>query len=219
MFAFLLCVVVTIYPTKQIHAVIWTVIKEALIAAIKAADLAVQRLQNKTIWLQNAQKALENTLSKLKLDEISSWMDKHKEQYAQYYDELRKVKEAISGYKKVKMIMQQQLAIVDEYKSALRLFRMDKHFTAAEINYMVQVYSGIIDESVKNLDQLFLVINSFSTEMTDGKRLVIINGVAGAIDENLADLRMFNAENVMLSLRRAKDEAEVKRIKAFYGIQ
>lgn len=216
---FLLCVVVTIYPNKKSHAVIWEVVRKALIAAIKAADFAVQRLQNKTIWLQNAQKTLENTLSKVKLDEISSWVEKHRDQYAQYYDELRQVKEAISGYKKVRTIMQQQLAIVDEYKSALRLFRQDKHFTATEIDYMVKVYSGILDQSVKNLDQLFLVVNSFSTEMTDGKRLEVISTVSNAIDENLTDLRMFNAENVQLSLQRSKDEIEVKRVKSFYGVQ
>ncbi|WP_276481023.1 conjugal transfer protein TraI [Paraflavitalea pollutisoli] len=213
------CVVLTVAPTQKSHAFIWDVVKQALIAAIKAADLAVQRLQNKTIWLQNAQKALENTLSKLKLDEISGWVEKHKEQYASYFDELRKVKEAISGYKKVKVIMQQQLAIVDEYKAALRLFRQDKHFTTKEIEYMVQVYSGILDQSIKNIDQLFLVIKSLNTEMTDGKRLEVINRVASAIDGNLADLRMFNAENVQLSLQRAKDATEVKRVKEIYGIK
>ncbi|WP_276484737.1 conjugal transfer protein TraI [Paraflavitalea pollutisoli] len=216
---FLLCVVVTIYPTQKSHAIIWEAVRKALIAAIKAADLAVQRLQNKTIWLQNAQKTLENTLSKVKLDEISSWIEKHKDQYAQYYDELRKVKQAISGYTKVKAVMQQQLAIVDEYKAALRLFRQDQHFTKEEIDFMVQVYSGILDHSVKNLDQLFLVVNSFNTEMTDGKRLTIINSVSAAIGQNLADLRMFNAENAQLSLQRAKDEIEAKRIKEIYGIR
>lgn len=215
---FLLCVGLTIYPFQKSHA-IWGLVQKALIAAIKAMDLAVQRLQNKTIWLQNAQKALENTLSKLKLEEISSWMEKHKEQYAKYYDELRKVKLAISGYKKVKDIMQQQLSIVAEYKRSLALFKKDKNFTAAEISYIIDVYTGIIDESIKNIDQLFLVVNSFSTEMTDGKRLEIINGVAGSISENLNDLRIFNTENIKLSLQRTKDEIEVKRLKSFYGIK
>jgi len=179
----------------------------------------VQRLQNKTIWLQNAQKALENTLSKLKLDEITDWVDKHKEQYAKYFDELAKVKQAISGYKKVKEIMQKQVAIVDEYKRAFNLFKNDKHFTAGEIEYMVQVYTGIVDESLKNLDQLFLVINALGTEMTDGKRIEIIGNVAAHIDENLNDLRDFNSQNVRLSLQRARDEKEINVVKAYYGLQ
>ena len=215
----ILCIGFTITPTQKSQAVIWVVVKAAIKKVIKALDLQVQRLQNKTIWLQNAQKTLENTMSKLQLDHITDWVSKHKEQYTQYFDELHKVKDAISGYKKVKEIMQKQVQIVDEYKRAFNLFRQDKHFTAAEIDYMLKVYTGIVDESLKNIDQLFLVINSFKTEMTDGKRLEIISGVAGHIDETLNDLREFNAQNVKLSLQRAKDEHEVETVKALYGLQ
>ena len=47
------------------------IIKEGIKKVIVAVDLKIQRLQNKTIWLQNAQKTIENTMSKLKLDQIS----------------------------------------------------------------------------------------------------------------------------------------------------
>lgn len=217
--ALVLCIGLTIAPTQKSHAIIWEVVRQALIAAIKAADIAVQRLQNKTIWLQNAQKTLENTLSKLKLDEISEWLDKNREQYAKYFDELKKVKELISGYQKVKEIMAKQVRVVEEYKRAFALFKQDKHFTPAEIQYMVQVYTGIVDESLKNLDQLFLVVNALNTKMTDGKRLEIISAVASHIDENLNDLRDFNSQNVRLSLQRSRDEQEVKQVKALYGIR
>ena len=212
------CIVLTILPTKKSHAIYWVVVKAAIKKAIKALDLQVQRLQNKTIWLQNAQKTLENTMSKLQLDQISDWVGKHKEQYAKYFDELNKVKEAISGFKKVKEIMQKQVMIVEEYKHAFGLLRQDKHFNSSEIDYMEKVYSGIIGESLKNIDQLFLVVNALNTKMTDGKRLEIINGVAGHIDENLNDLREFNNQNVKLSLQRSRDQNEVELVKSLYGI-
>ena len=40
------------------------------------------------------------------------------------------------------------------------------HFTPDEMEYMGKVYSGIIDASIKNLDQLSIVINSFNTQMS-----------------------------------------------------
>lgn len=217
--ALVLCMGLTIAPTQKSHAIIWEVVRQALIAAIKAADIAVQRLQNKTIWLQNAQKTLENTLSKLKLDEISDWLDKNREQYTKYYDELKKVKELISGYQKVKEIMEKQVRIVEEYKRAFALFKQDKHFTTGEIEYMAQVYTGIVDESLKNLDQLFLVVNALNTTMTDGKRLEVISAVAVHIDENLNDLRDFNSQNVRLSLQRSGDLREIEEVKVMYGIR
>jgi len=217
--ALVLCMGLTIMPTQKSHAIVWVVVKAALVKVIKAMDLAVQRLQNETIWLQNAQKTLENTLSKLKLDEISDWVDKHREQYANYFDELSKVKAAISGYKKVKEVMEKQMRVVEEYKRAFRLFQQDPHFTPDEIAYMTKVYSGIVDESLKNLDQLFLVVNALSTKMTDGKRLEIITRAADGMDETLGDLRMFNAQNIRLSLQRSRDAQEVQVVKSFYGIE
>lgn len=205
-------------PTRKAHAIVWEIVKEAIIKAIKAADLAVQRLQNKTIWLQNAQKELENVLSKTKLDEISGWIDKHREQYAEYFDELKKVKSAISGYQLVKAVIQKQILLVNEYKHAFSLFKSDEHFTTKEIAYMERVYSGIIEESIKGLDKIALVINSFITEMTDGKRLEIIASAAEGIDECLNDLRSFNARNRVLSIQRAKDAMDVERVKSLYGL-
>ena len=62
------------------------IIKAAVKKVIKAIDLRIQRLQNKTIWLQNAQKKIENTLSKLKLNEISDWTQKQRNLYQNYYE-------------------------------------------------------------------------------------------------------------------------------------
>src|SRR6185312_7603026 len=124
---------------------------------IKAVDLKIQRLQNKTIWLQNAQKTLENALSKLKLDEIADWTEKQKEQYRKYYEELTKVKAIISYYQRIRDITQKQVRLVNEYNRSWQLIRQDKHFTADEILYMEKVYSGILDESVKNIDQISLI--------------------------------------------------------------
>ncbi len=208
----------SVAPTMQSHAIVWVIVQEVLKKVLKAIDLAVQQLQNKTIWLQNAQKALENAMSQLKLDEISDWTEKHREQYAKYFDELRTVKEIISGYHKVKDIIKKQGQIVTEYKRAIALFRQDKHFTVEEIAYMEQVYSGIMDESLRNLDQLFLAVKALSTQMTDEKRMEIINNAAYHIDQNLDDLRQFNVQNIKLSLQRAKDENDVEVVKRLYGL-
>ncbi|MBS1780984.1 MAG: conjugal transfer protein TraI [Bacteroidetes bacterium] len=209
----------TVAPTKQSHAIVWVVVKAAIKKVIKAMDLQVQRLQNKTIWLQNAQKALENTLSKLKLDEISDWAERQKEQYRQYYEELAKVKEIIAYYQRIRDITKKQAHIVDEYNRAWSLIRQDGHFSAGEIAYMGNVYSGILDESMKNIDQISMVIKSFATTMSDAKRLELVNDAADRVDRNYDDLSRFNNQNMLLSLQRAKDENDMNAIKKLYGIK
>lgn len=179
----------------------------------------IQRLQNKTIALQNAAKVLENKLSKLKLNEIAQWTERQRQLYKKYYDQLWKVRNTIATYKRVKMILQRQQQIIEEYKFTWHMVNQDKHFTKDEIDYMYRVYTGILNESVYNLDQILLVINSFKTQMTDAKRLEIINKAGDQIEQNYADLKQFNNQNIQLSMNRAKDEHEVLVVKRLYGLE
>ncbi|MTH15916.1 conjugal transfer protein TraI [Flavobacterium sp. LC2016-01] len=194
------------------------IVKAVTKKVIKAIDLRIQKLQNKTIWLQNAQKQVENVLSKLKLDEISDWTQKQKDLYKGYYEELAKVKSIITYYQRIKEITQKQTRLVQEYERASNLFKQDTHFKDNEIQYMERVYTGILEESMKNIDQIFLILDSFATQMSDLKRIEIINKAADQIDANYDDLTMFNQQNILLSLQRAKTEADVNRVKQFYGI-
>jgi hypothetical protein len=194
------------------------IVKAVTKKVIKAIDLRIQKLQNKTIWLQNAQKKIENVLSKLKLDEISDWTKKQKDLYKGYYEELAKVKSIITYYQRIKDITKKQTRLVAEYERAWNLFKQDTHFKESEIQYMERVYAGILEESLKNMDQIFLILDSFTTQMSDLKRLEIINKAADQIDSNYDDLTLFNQQNVMLSLQRAKTEADVNQVKQFYGI-
>jgi hypothetical protein len=209
----ILLFLITVSPVRS------QLISAAIKKAIMAIDLDVQRLQNKTIWLQNAQKALENTMSRLKLDDITGWVQKQRDLYAEYYQELKTVKDIITYYRRIKDITQKQVQLVATYKRAFNLFKQDSHFTPGEIEYMAKVYGGIFDESVKNLDQIFLVINSFSLQMADAKRLEIIDKAADKIDQNYSDLQQFNTQNQMLSLQRSKSMQEIDEVKALYGIQ
>lgn len=195
------------------------IIKAAITKVVRAVDLQVQRLQTKTIWLQDAQKVIENTMHQLKLTDIANWSDKQKTLYSNYYNELWQVKNLIGAYQKVKDIIQKQTQLVKAYKQADALFKQDSHFNSKEIDYMESVYSGIIDESVKNLEQVYLVINSFSTQMSDAQRLAIVNAASGRIDENYNDLKQFNNQNVKLSLQRAKDINDLNTVKQLYGLQ
>ena len=198
--------------------VVSQVISETVGRVIRAIDLQVQRMQNQTIWLQNAQKALENQLSKLKLNEISDWSQKQKDLYSNYYNELWEVKSVIAYYERIKDMTEKQAGLVGQYEHAWSLLKADKHFSADELTYMQSVYSGILQESVKNLDEILVVINSFKTQMTDAKRLELVNKAGDRIDNNCSDLKRFNNQNYILSLQRAKDENEVTTLKRYYGI-
>jgi hypothetical protein len=158
-------------------------------------------------------------MSQVKLTEIKDWVQKQKKLYEDYFQELWKVKSAIANYKRIKDIIEQQIAMVSEYKGAWALFRQDKNFTAEELDYMLNIYTGMMDESLKNIDKLFLVVNAYATQMTDAKRLEIINAVADNIQTQFFDLKEFNTQNKMLSLQRASELGEIEYVKRLYGLK
>lgn len=207
-------------PTQEAHAInIWIIIKKAVIKVIKAVDLMIQRMQNETIALQNAAKVLENKLSQLKLDEIADWTERQRQLYKEYYDELWRVRNTIAMYKRIQKIVERQVRIVDEYKFVWQTLRNDDHFTRSEIDYMYRVYTGMLNESVQNIDQLLLVINSFKMQMSDAKRLELIDAAAEHVEQNYADLKQFSNQNIQLSLNRAKDEHELESVRKLYGVE
>lgn len=205
--------------TAEAQIPVAEVIKEGIKKVIVAIDLKIQRLQTKTIWLQNAQKVIENAMSKLKLSQISDWVQKQKDLYQNYFDELWKVKDVLAYYFRVKEIINQQLALVREYHRAWQGVKQDGHFTVDEVAYIGQIYTGMIEESLKNLEQVSLVINSFTTQMTDARRMEIIDDAALKMQTNYDDLRRFNNQNIQLSLQRSKDEHDISVVKQLYGIQ
>jgi hypothetical protein len=186
---------------------------------IVAMDLKVQQMQNKVIGLQNAQKKLENDLSFGKLNEITDWLGQEKELYSSYYEELAKVKSVIADYEMVRRTIKQQIQLVGEYKRAWSLFSNDRHFSARELDYMRRVYSGIIKESLRNLDELTLVVANAKTQMDDGERLDLISRSSNALQTNLDHLRQFNGENAALSYQRSKNDMEREQIQNIYGLK
>jgi hypothetical protein len=198
--------------------VVGEVLQQTVGRVIRAIDLEVQRMQNQTIWLQNAQKALENQLSKVKLAEINGWSEKQQELYGNYYNELWQVKAIISDYERIKHITDKQASLFSQYHRAWGLLQSDQHFTAQELTYMEKVYSGILQQSITNLDEVLVVISSMKTQMDDAKRLELVAKASERIDQNCADLKRFNNQNMVLSIQRAKSLDEVETLKRYYGI-
>lgn len=216
-----MCLSFTCLPTQQAAAQlgIAEVIRAGVKRVIRAVDLRIQRLQNQTIWLQNAQKTLENQLSGLKLEEIANWTARQREQYQIYYDGLAQVKGIIAQYQRIREVINRKALLTREYGRVWSLLQNDIRFTAKELQYMSTVYQGILESSLRNIEQITSVIRSYSLKMEDADRLALIQKVAAQVEQNYRDLRIFNQQNIMLSVQRSKSAQEVRTLKTLYGIK
>lgn len=202
----------------QIPIPIISIVTAAAKKVVMAIDLKVQRLQTETIGLQSAERQLENEMDLDELTAITGWVQKQKDLYAEYYNELWQVKNAISAYERIKQMIAEEAQIASQFKQINAALRRDKHFTAAEVTSMQSVLTGMLNESVNNISQIYLVINAFVTQMADADRLRIIDEAGGRIDRNFTDMQQFYSRNSLLSLERAQDAGDVAATKALYGL-
>ena len=212
-----IALLVCVQFTTSAQVPVLEIIRDGIKKVIVAVDLKIQRLQNETIWLQNAQKTIENAMSKLHLTEITDWVEQQHKLYDDYFQELWKVK-AVTYYQRVKDIIETQVAMINEYRGTWSLFRQDNNFTDDELGFIYKVYTGMMEESLKNIDQLYLVINAFATQMSDAKRLELINAAADKVEQGYMDMKEFNNQNKVISLQRASEKGEIEYVKKLYGL-
>ncbi|MGN6602459.1 MAG: TerB family tellurite resistance protein [Ginsengibacter sp.] len=126
-----------------------------------------------------------------------------------FLDGLLQVSPAVQKYERIKDIINCQLRIVKEYKSAFNQFKSDKNFTLDEIDYMGKVYSHLFNESVKNVSDLITVITAGKLRMSDDERLKAIDHIWNEVQDQFAFLRDFNSSTAMLSQSRQKEQEDV----------
>ncbi len=135
-----------------------------------------------------------------------------------FLDGLLAVSPTVKNYKKVGEIINAQISIVKEYKSAYSKFKNDGNFNAGELSYLSNVYVNLFNQSVKNLDALTIIITANKLRMSDDERLKAIDDIFNDMQDKLVFLRQFNNNTTILAIQRARERKEAKSLKTIYGI-
>lgn len=179
------------------------IIRQGVKKIIVAVDLKIQRMQNETIWLQQAQQKLENVLTENQLAEIASWSQKQQELYGNYYESLWKVKSMISQFQKVKAISASQGELLRGYQKSWDLIVEGDLFRPQEMILLEQRYGEILRQSARNIQELILVLKSYSLQLSDGERLEQIMDLEQRMNKNFRSLIQLNLQVESLHAQRS----------------
>lgn len=135
-----------------------------------------------------------------------------------FLDGLLSVSPAVKQYYKVAEIIQDEAAIVREYKAAYSRFKADAHFTADEVSYIGQVFDQLFDQTLKNLNDLVTVLTDGQLRASDDERLRQIDALHTDMRAKLLSLRRFNNQTTMLSIQRSRGLNDVNQVKQLYGL-
>jgi hypothetical protein len=135
-----------------------------------------------------------------------------------FLDGLMEVSPTVRNYKRVGDIVNYQVILVREYRNAYGQFQSDGNFNPQELAYLGRVYDNLFDESLRNLDELLVIITAGKARMSDDERLQAIDRIYADMQDKLIFLRHFNNNTTILTVQRAKERNDAQAIRNSYGI-
>lgn len=135
-----------------------------------------------------------------------------------FLDGLYAVSPAVRNYKRIPYIIQYQQMLVKEYKNAYNKFKNDPNLTVKEIRYIENVYAYLFKQSLRNLDELLMIVTASQLRMSDEERLQAIDRIFYDIEDKLVFLKMFNGSTQILVLQRAKERHEIEQLQKLQDV-
>lgn len=126
-----------------------------------------------------------------------------------FLDALMQVSPVVKNYKRVENIINFQMLLMKESKNGLNRFVKSGNFSEKEISYFEKVYGNLLSQSLRNLDELTMVVTADKLRMSDDERLQAVDDIYLQMQDKLLFLRNFNATSNVLALQRAKEAKDV----------
>ncbi|WP_343617367.1 TerB family tellurite resistance protein [Flavobacterium sp.] len=136
-----------------------------------------------------------------------------------FLDALMQVSPMVKNYKRVGDIVNYQILLVKESRNSLGRLTKSENFSEKEIRYFDQVYGNLLSESLRNLDELTMVITADKLRMSDDERLEAIDTIYLQMQDKLFFMRDFSSSANVLLLRRAKEKKDVYASKAIQELK
>lgn len=135
-----------------------------------------------------------------------------------FLDGLMAVNPAIRNYKRIPIIIDYQKLLLKEYQRAYNRFKQDPNFDPSELEYLGNVYKYLFDASLRNIDELLLIITATKLRMSDDERLQAIGRIYLDMEDKLTFLRAFNNNTQLLAIQRARSANDVNSLQKLYGV-
>lgn len=132
-----------------------------------------------------------------------------------FLDALLNVSPTVRNYKRIPQIINYQRLIIKEYQRAYARFKDDENLTPDELRYIKSVYEYLAKQSLKNLEELTMIITASTLRMSDDERLASIDRVFFDVEDKLLFLRSFNNSTQILIIQRAKERSNVHASQKF----
>ncbi|MBL7872068.1 MAG: TerB family tellurite resistance protein [Cyclobacteriaceae bacterium] len=208
---------------KKVLTIIITISLPLFFNPVKAQSQEAQQLLLNWEKLQELEKILDNMYVGYKILDKGYTTIKNISQgnytlHQLFLDGLMTVNPSIRNYKRIPYIIDYQKLLVKEYKNAYNRFKNDPNFNPEELAYIANVYSFLFQASVRNIDDLIMIITATKLRMSDDERMQAIDRIFYDLEGKLSFLRGFNNTTQLVAIQRARSANDVRTIRSLYGL-
>lgn len=135
-----------------------------------------------------------------------------------FLDGLLAVSPSVSSYAKVADIVNKEALLIQEYEGANKYLNGTGQFSDQELVYFGNVYANLIQASLKNVEELGMVLTAGELRMNDAERLSAIDRMDGNISGQLDYLRKFDNQAAVEAAQRQQAVNDQATLRALYGL-
>lgn len=135
-----------------------------------------------------------------------------------FFDSLKKVNPSIKRYAKVAAIIALQIRIIKKTKETIADVRQTSQFSPEELDYCKTVFDHLLEECLKNTDELVLIITDGQLTMKDDERMKRIDQLYADIQDKYAFTSSFSEEMGLLCAQRLSEQVDINLSKRINGL-
>ncbi len=136
-----------------------------------------------------------------------------------FLDGLYVVSPEVRKYRRVAEVIEYQIILIKEYKAAYNRFRQADVYSPQEIAYLASVYRRLFDSSMRNIEELTMIVTAGKLRMSDDERLKAIDAIHTDMEDKVMFLRHFNNQTSVLTIQKEKEKTDVNNSRKIYGIK
>ena len=136
-----------------------------------------------------------------------------------FFGSLEIVNPKIKTYTRVADIIAYQVRIVKNISTTIKNLKESGQFNTNELDYSKAVFENLLDECVKNVDELYLVITSGALQMTDDERIKRIDQLYTDMQDKYSFCQSFSEEHSVLAMQRLSEQVEIMMSKKLNGVK
>ena len=143
--------------------------------------------------------------------------------HSDFFGSLEIVNPKIKTCTRVADIIAYQVRIVKNISTTIKNLKESGQFNTNELDYSKAVFENLLDECLKNVDELYLVITSDelqsdSYRMTDDERIKRIDQLYTDMQDKYSFCQSFSKECSVLAMQRLSEQVEIIMSKKLNGM-